>query len=83
MEYTVARARYPLGPRWGITVMPQVGRPRPAVMPEVGPPEVPVMARGGADVSVTSYNKLQQVTTSYNSLLALVVMYTHSAWFIT
>ena len=54
--YTVARARYPLGPRWGITVLPEVGPPRPAVMPEVGPPEVPVMARGGADVSVTSYN---------------------------
>ena len=56
MTYTVARARYPLGPRWGITVLPQVGPPPPAVMPEVGLPEVPVMARGGADVSVTSYN---------------------------
>ena len=55
--YAVARARYPLGPHPGITVMPEVGPPRPAVMPEVGLPEVPVMARGGADVSVTtSYN---------------------------
>ena len=34
--YTVARARGGVGPRWGITVMPEVGRPRPAVMPEVG-----------------------------------------------
>ena len=44
---TVARARYPLGPRWGFTVLPQVGPPRPAVMPEVGLPEVPVMPEVG------------------------------------
>ena len=62
MLCTVARARYPLGLTSGITVLPEVGPSRPAVMPEVGPPEVRVMARGGEDVSVTSYkvrNKLQ------------------------
>ena len=49
---TVARAHYPLGPRWGITVLPQVGRPSRAVMPEVGAGPCMVMARGGAAVSV-------------------------------
>ena len=44
---TVARARYPLGPRWGFTVLPQVGRPPPAVMPEVGAGPAVVMPQVG------------------------------------
>ena len=36
VEYEVARARYPPGHRWGITVIPHLGQPQTGVMPQVG-----------------------------------------------
>ena len=52
MKFTVARARYPLGPRWGFTVLPQVGPPPHAVMPEVGAGPAVVMPEVGAGPAV-------------------------------
>ena len=39
----VARARYPLGPRWGFTVVPHLGPPQTPVMPHLGADPAPVM----------------------------------------
>ena len=50
--HTVARARDPLGPRWGFTVLPQVGPPPHEVMPEVGAGPAVVMPEVGAGPAV-------------------------------
>ena len=47
MVCPVARGRYPLGHRWGITVIPHPGPPEGSVMPGVGHAKTSVIARGG------------------------------------